>query len=106
MKNQWQIAFWICFGLLMATALFGLYSILDQAVTISYMREGYSDTEADLETLIEIFESTDQTKEQVEAKLKDHRLYHFMDFDKDTVALERVTLIFKNYRLEKIQKQW
>lgn len=29
-----------------------------------------------------------------------------MDFDKDTVALERVTLIFKNYRLEKIQKQW
>lgn len=35
----------------MAMALFGLYSILDQTVTITYMREGYSDTEADLESV-------------------------------------------------------
>jgi hypothetical protein len=106
MKNKWKIAFWACFVLLIATALFELYSILDQGVTITHMRGGYSDKEADLETLIEIIESTDQTKGQIETKLKDHRLYHFMDFDKDTVALERVTLIFKDYRLEKIEKQW
>lgn len=72
---------------------------------ISCTAEGYSIQKADLERLIEIMESTDQTKGQIEAKLEDHRLYQF-NFGKDTVALERVTLIFKNYRLEKIEKQW
>lgn len=36
------------------TTLFLLYSILDQGVTITYMREGYQDTEHDLEQVSQI----------------------------------------------------
>ena len=70
------------------------------------MRDGYSDTEADLETLIEIIEKTDQTKKGIKNILKKHRLYEFMDFDKDPISLERVSLIFKNDSLKEIEKQW
>ena len=106
MRNKWKIAFWFCLLLFIITGVIGLYSIIDQGVTITYMRDGYSDTEADLETLIEIIEKTDQTKNGIKNILKKHRLYEFMDFDNDTISLERVNLIFENDSLKKIVKQW
>ena len=36
------------------TTLFLLYSILDQGVTLTYMREGYKDTESDLQQISQI----------------------------------------------------
>ncbi len=106
MKNKWKIAFLVCLLLLALTVIFGLYSTMDQAVSLSYMKEGYSDTVADLETLIEIIEQTDQTKAGIIEILKNHRLHSFMDFKKDTIAIERLIIIFENDTVKKIEKQW
>lgn len=106
MKNKWKIRFWICLLLLIVTAGIGFYSVVDQAVTLTYMKEGYSDTESDLETIIQIVGQTDQTKQEIENVLKDHRLYEYMDFRTDTIGIERVTLIFENDSLKSIEKQW
>jgi hypothetical protein len=85
---------------------FSVYSIIDQAVTLTYQKEGYTDTENDLANLIEIINKTDLTKTQIEKELKDHKLYEYMDFKKDTISLDRVTLIFQNDKLFKVTKQW
>ena len=106
MKNNWKIAFWICLIAFLMTGLFGLYSIIDQGVTITYMKEGYSDTESDLETLITIIRSTDQTKNEIKEVLINHRLYEYMDFNTDTIYLEKISLIFENDTLKEIEEQW
>jgi hypothetical protein len=85
---------------------FGVYSIIDQAVSLTYQKEGYIDTENDLDNLIDIINKTDRTKAQIQKELKDHRLYEYMDFKKDTISLDRTTLIFKDDKLFKVSKQW
>lgn len=100
------MAFWLCLLLLVVTTVIGVYSLVDQAATLSYMKEGYKGTESDLETIIQIIGQTDLTKPEIETLLKHHRLYEFMDFKKDTIGMERVTLIFENDSLKSIIKQW
>ena len=104
--NKWKIAFWICFTVLLLVTAVGVYSIIDQAVTLTYQKEGYTDTENDLDNLIEIINKTDLTKTQIQNELKDHRLYEYMDFKKDTISLDRVLLIFNNNKLKSVTKQW
>jgi hypothetical protein len=106
MKNKWKVAFWICFILLILVSVFGVYSIIDQGVTITYMKDGYTSTENDLNTLIQIVNSNDLSKKEIKEKLAGHRFYDIMEFDKDTVALERVELIFRDDTLQQIIKQW
>lgn len=100
------MAFWICFVLLLSVSVFGAYSIIDQGVTITYMKDGYTSTENDLNTLIHIVNSKDLSKMNIQEKLIGHRFYDIMEFDKDTIALERVELIFRNDTLYQIIKQW
>jgi hypothetical protein len=104
--NKWRIAFWCCVTLLVAVTVFSVYSIIDQGVTLTYQKEGFRDTENDLDQLIEIINKTDLTKKQIETELKDRNDFEFMDFKTDTISLNRVLLIFDNDRLEKITKQW
>jgi hypothetical protein len=52
--------------------LFSAYSIIDQAVTLTYQKKGYSDTENDLEQLIDIINKTDLSKTHIEAVLESH----------------------------------
>jgi len=104
--NKWKIAFWCCLTLLVAVTLFSAYSIIDQGVTLTYQKEGYTDTEHDLDQLIEIIKKTNLTKLQIENELKDHRLYEYMDFNSDTISLDRVLLIFENDKLKNVTKQW
>ncbi|MFN8339909.1 MAG: hypothetical protein U0T36_12920 [Saprospiraceae bacterium] len=104
--NKWKIAFWVCFTILLIVTAVGVYSIIDQAVTLTYQKEGYTDTEKDLDDLIEIIKKTDLTKTQNQNELKDHRLYEYMDFKKDTISLDRVLLIFNNNKLKSVTKQW
>lgn len=104
--NKWKIAFWVCLTALILVTAFGIYSIIDQAVTLTYQKEGYTDTENDLDNLIEIINKTDLTKTQIQKELKDHRLYEYMDFKTDTISLDRVTLIFQSDKLFKVTKQW
>lgn len=104
--NKWKIAFWICLTFLLLIVSLSVYSIIDQAVTLTYQKEEFTDTENDLDKLIEIINKTDLTKTQIEKELKDHRLYEFMDFKTDTISLDRVTLIFQSEKLFKVTKQW
>ena len=46
--NKWKIAFWCCLTLLVSVTVFSVYSIIDQGVTLTYQKEGYTDTENDL----------------------------------------------------------
>lgn len=103
--KKWKIAFWTCFTVLLFVTAFSVYTIIDQAVTLTYQKEGYTDTENDLENLIEIINKTDLTKTQIQNELKDHRLYEYMDFKKDTISLDRILLIFENNKLKNVKKQ-
>ncbi len=104
--NKWKIAFWVCLTVLLLVIAISVYSIIDQAVTLEYQKEGYTDTENDLDNLIEIINKTNLTKMQIQKELKDHKLYEYMDFKKDTISLDRVLLIFDNNKLKGVTKQW
>jgi len=104
--NKWKIAFWVCLTVLFFVSIFSVYTIADQGVTLTYQKEGYTDTDNDFNNLIEIINKTDLTKFEIEKELTDHRLYNYMDFKTDTISLERVTLIFQNDKLFRITKQW
>ena len=105
-KNKWRLAFWISILTLLVVIVIGLYSIIDQGVTITYMKDGYTNTENDLNSLVEIINETNLTKSAIEIKLKTHRFFEFMDFHQDTIPLERISLIFECDTLRKIEKQW
>jgi hypothetical protein len=104
--NKWKIAFWCCLTVLILMTGFSVYSIIDQAVTLTYQKEGYTDTENDLDQIIEIINKTDLSKSEIQNELKDHRLYEYMNFKTDTVSLDRVLLIFDNDKLKSATKQW
>ena len=104
--NGWKVAFWICFSLLIGVCGFSMYTVLDQGVTITYMREGYEDTEADLNVLMELVNTTDLSKEQVKAALQKHHLVEYMEFSSDSVAMDRIILTFHNGKLKNVASQW
>lgn len=104
--NKWKIAFWCCLTLLVLVTGFSLYSIINQSVTLTYQKESYTDTENDLDQIIELLNKTDLTKAEIQNELKNHRLYEYMDFKSDTISLDRVLLIFDNGKLKTIKKQW
>jgi hypothetical protein len=104
--NKWKIAFWICLTLLLLVTAFSTYSVIDQGVTLTYLKEGYTDTENDLDNISKIINETDLSKNQIKTALKQHHLFELMEFDKDTVSLDRVTLIFRDDKLFKVVKQW
>lgn len=101
--NKWKVAFWVCFIALLLVVTFSLYSILDQGVSLTYLQESYTETENDFEQIIEIVNETDLTKLQIQEKLREHRLFGFMNFESDTIYLDRSLLIFKNGILKEIR---
>lgn len=105
-RNYWKTAFWLCLALFMGSLLLASYTIIDQGVMQTYMQEGYYDTEADLETLIDLINKTSLSKSEIRAELKNHRLFEFMSFDTDTVSLERVMLFFSDDQLVGVESQW
>ena len=104
--NRWKIAFWSCLTVLFLVIGLAVYAIVDQAVTLTYQKDGYTDTENDLNQMIVIINKTDLSKQQIEKELKDHRLYEYMDFNSDTISLDRVLFIFDENKLKRITKQW
>jgi predicted site-specific integrase-resolvase len=101
--NKWKIAFWICFCFLIGTALFGTYSILDQGVTITYERVSYADTENDLKELVRIINETNLSKSEIKSILKSRE---YLEFAKDSISLNRVTLCFRGDQLKRIKLNW
>ena len=104
--NKWKIAFWSCLTALFLVIGFAAYAIIDQGVTLTYQKDGYTDTENDLNQMIDIVNKTNLSKQQIENELKDHRLYEYMDFNSDTISLDRVLFIFDKNKLKSITKQW
>jgi len=104
--KKWKMAFWICLTMLLLMTAFSFYYILDQSVTLTYMQAGYKDTEDDLDNISKIINETDLSKTQIKSKLTGHHLFRHMEFEKDTVSLEKVMLIFKDDKLFKITKEW
>ncbi len=104
--NKWKVAFWITLALLVFVTLFGFYSVIDQGVTITHMRDGYTATESDLETLSLILNATNLSKSQIKEVLKQHDLFEYMDFSSDTVPLQRIGLVFQNEKLISVEKEW
>jgi transcriptional regulator CtsR len=51
MQNNWKTAFWTLLFVFIITTGYLVYSIIDQGTTITYMKEGYEDTEYDLKQL-------------------------------------------------------
>jgi hypothetical protein len=105
-RNKWRLAFWICLIILLLISGFSIYGIIDQGVTITYMKDGYESTENDLNSLILITNSKDFKKASIRENLKSYRFYDMIDFTKDSIDLERVILIFENDTLKRIEKQW
>jgi hypothetical protein len=104
--NKWKIGFWICFVLLLATLGLGLYSIIDQGVTLTYMRQGYKDTEDDLKGLIKMINETDLTKGKIKDLVTTDNELRYLSINGDTITLSRVTLIFKDNKLNKVERTW
>lgn len=104
--NKWKVAFWICFSLLVIVVGSSLHVIIDQSVTLTYQNVGYTDTENDLETVVEIFGNTRMSKTEMETALKAHKYSEYMDFLSDTIHLCRVSLIFENDTLREVAWQW
>jgi hypothetical protein len=61
--NKWKVGFWICLTLLISVTFFGLSSIIDQGVTLTYLRESFDDTEKDMNTLVDLINDTDLTNQ-------------------------------------------
>src|SRR5688572_2848562 len=97
--NKWKIAFFVCLTILLLVTAFGIYSIIDQGVSLAYMEQGYSDTENDLQSLTKLINETDLTKGQISKALSKHNLYESMDLKSDTISLYRINLIFKDDKL-------
>lgn len=70
-------------------------------VTID-LEESYADTDADLRTVAEIINRACRSKAEVERLLSRHRLYGYMDFETDTIGLEKMVLIFENDTLKAV----
>jgi len=104
--NKWKIGFWICFVTLILSWGLGLYSIIDQGVTLTYMREGYEDTENDLRGIMKIINKTDLTNKEVVDLLTSDEEMDFARVNGDKITLNRITLTFENDRLKRIDRAW
>ena len=65
-----------------------------------------TDTENDLNNLSKIITATNLSKQQIRNTLMQHHLYEYMDFNTDTVSMDRINLVFKNDTLYEITNQW
>lgn len=53
--NKWRIAFFVTLAVALPAIGLLVYSVIDQAVTITYMSDGYERTEKDLKMLAQVF---------------------------------------------------
>ncbi len=63
-SRQQKLIFGLLGGFLLFVVIIEGYLIADQAVTISYMKDGYATTKQELATIVSIINTTDLTKSQ------------------------------------------
>jgi len=78
------------------------YVIIDQAVTIAYMKDGLKATEEELTIIITLINTTDFSKNQIVNSLENNPAFDGIELVGDTVQIDRYKMIFVNKRLVKI----
>jgi len=104
--NRWKIAFWICFLTLIATLAFGLYSILDQGVTITHQKDSYIKTESDLNVLVAIANKSHLTKDELLVLLTQTGASDDFLIKNDTLYLNRLEFVLDDSKLTKVNDSW
>ncbi|WP_146083321.1 hypothetical protein [Methylobacter tundripaludum] len=92
--NKWKWAFFISTALLISAVAFLLYAVMDQGVTITYMSQGYGDTEKDLERLAKVFPKDVYSKKDIVYLLRREYPEAFIVERKCTVQLRRLRFEF------------
>lgn len=103
--NKWKIGFWLCFVLLLTSLALGFYSIIDQGVTLTYLRQSYDETEDDLERLIKIVNETDMTKKDIDKLLAVDTATVSVIPRGDTLYVGRIFLTFEKDTLSKVGRE-
>ncbi|MFD0977048.1 hypothetical protein [Salinimicrobium gaetbulicola] len=104
MKHPWKTAFWACFFMLIAVTCLGAYAVLDQGVTLTYLRDDHSVKERELEAITQMLEGAPIPKQQVLHALEKHLLYEIPDAEADTIRLANLTFVFQNDSLQRLIK--
>lgn len=68
--QKWRIAFFVTLIIAVAVIAVLAYSVVDQAISITYMSDGYSRTEKDLKTLGDAFPRDKYTKKDIVVVLR------------------------------------
>jgi len=102
MKNKWKAAFFALLIIFTLTTLFLIYSILDQGVTLTYMKEGYEDTEYDLLQISKVIEGklTFDDFKEISDRYPDLE-------DSSSLELNRIKIEFGlDKKVKKVTTQW
>ena len=105
MKNKWKNAFWwsttISLLLLIFVICFSIYTIIDQAYTISYGNDSLAWEREDKNNLIKIINNTDFSKNEIieQLKIEDYMI------ENDTINLFTIKIVFENNKLQKIVRE-
>jgi hypothetical protein len=92
--NKWRIAFFATLAVALPAIGVLVYSVLDQAVTITYMSEGYERTEKDLTMLAQAFPRNRYNKKDIVVVLRRIDPQGFVVEDKCTVQLNGLRFEF------------
>ncbi len=97
--KKWKISFFVCLLLLLIIIVFSAFSIVDQAISISYMREGYAETENDLKGPVKTLNSRNRTKTEIEKLLSADSSYMLKSVGRDSIFLNRaiVSLTYNQF---------
>lgn len=100
--NRWKLAFWIVVPILTASLLITVYMVIDNGITITYMRVGYEDTVRSYEALAEVFPKN-QTKKDIVFVLRKSNPNMFIAEEKTLVRSEAGIFYFnQSGTLEKV----
>ena len=101
--SRWKIAFFVLTGVFLLVTAFLLYGIIDQAVTISYMSQGYNQTKKDLEILAGVYPHDRYTKKDIVVVLRRSNPDGFIVESECAVQLDGIRFEFdKNGALSEI----
>ncbi len=93
--NKWKIAFWSLFVVTTGAVLLGCYVILDQSVSLTYMRKGYEDTEADLRIYTRMIETKKPHYQLIKTQLEKEGVDFVAKEDEGIIiGINRTTLRF------------
>lgn len=103
--NKWKIGLLICFVTLLVTIGLGLYAMLDQGVTLTYMRQSYDEMDSDLKRLTKIINDTDMTRNDIDRLLAADKDSVVVITRGDTLFVGRLILTFEKDTLVNVKRQ-